>query len=144
VATLTQVKELSHCIVLYELKCLLKGFAIMDGSHLRKLPTAIAGVALMFPTFATGATAQTVPPDLPLAIFCFAQPDQSWRIGYLYRVNKNGDAMYITPNGKLGTTINAKGVVMGPANRPAGADCYGKTLEELRSSGRVMEFQRTK
>jgi hypothetical protein len=28
--------------------------------------------------------------------------------------------------------------------RPAGVDCYGKTLDELRSNGRIMEFQRAK
>jgi hypothetical protein len=40
--------------------------------------------------------------------------------------------------------VNAKGVVAAPTNRPAGVDCYGKTLDELRSSGRIMDFQRTK
>ena len=79
-----------------------------------------------------------------MAVFCYAQQDKEWRVGYLYRVTENGDAMYLSPTGKLGATINAKGVVVMPANRPAGADCYGKTLDELRTNGRVMEFQRTK
>lgn len=65
-------------------------------------------------------------------------------MGYLYRVKKNGDAIYIAPDGKLGATVTAKGVVVAPTNRPAGADCYGKSLDELRSNGRTMEFQRTK
>jgi hypothetical protein len=73
-----------------------------------------------------------------------AQADQSWRVGYLFRINKNGDATYMTPDGRLSATINAKGVVAAPTNRPAGVDCYGKTLDELRSGGRIMEFQRTK
>jgi hypothetical protein len=30
------------------------------------------------------------------------------------------------------------------SNRPAGVDCYGKTLADRRSSGRVMEFKPTK
>jgi hypothetical protein len=73
-----------------------------------------------------------------------AQADQSWRVGYLYRVNKNGDAMYITPNGKLAAMVDAKGVVVAPTNRPPGVDCYGKTLDELRSNSRILDFQRTK
>ena len=75
---------------------------------------------------------------------CYAEPDQSWRVGYLYKVNKNGDAMYVAANGKLTATVNAKGVVEAPTNRPAGVDCYGKTLDELRSNSRVLEFQPTK
>jgi hypothetical protein len=105
---------------------------------------AVAAVTSMLVTLATGAVAQTVPPDLPAALVCYAQADQSWRVGYLYRVNKNGDAIYIAPNGKLSATVNAKGDVLAPTNRPAGLDCYGKTLDELRPNGRVMEFQRTK
>jgi len=56
----------------------------------------------------------------------------------------NGDAMYLSANGKLGATINAKGVVAMPTNRPVGLDCYGKTLDELRSNGRVIELQAAK
>jgi hypothetical protein len=62
----------------------------------------------------------------------------------LCRVNKNGDTISATPDGRLSATVNATGVVAAPTNRPAGLDCYGKTLDELRSSGRIMEFQRTK
>lgn len=113
-------------------------------SHMPKLMLPVPAVTAMLITLAAGAVAQTAPPDLPAAIMCYAQPDQSWRIGYLHRVNKNGDALYITPDGKLSATVNAKGVVAAPNNRAAGVDCYGKTLDELRSTGRIMEFQRTK
>jgi len=98
---------------------------------------AICGVLL---AISTEALAQTVP-NLPIAVFCYAQKDKEWRVGYLYRVTENGDAMYLSATGKLGATINAKGVVVMPTNRPAGLDCYGKTLDELRSSGRIIEFQ---
>jgi hypothetical protein len=90
---------------------------------------------------ASGAVAQTFPSKLPMAITCYAQQDQSWRIGYLYRVNAKGDAIYLAVDGKIGATVNAEGVVVAPTNRPAGLDCYGKTVDELRSKGRVMEFQ---
>jgi hypothetical protein len=113
-------------------------------SHMPKLPLAVTAVTLMLVALATAAVAQTVPPNLPAAIICYAQADQSWRVGYLFRVNKNGDTIYTSPDGRLGATVNAKGVVTAPTNRPAGLDCYGKTLDELRSSGRIMEFQRTK
>jgi hypothetical protein len=113
-------------------------------SHVLKFPLAATAVPSMLIALATGAVAQTVPPNLPAAITCYAAADQSWRVGYLFRVNKNGDAIYMTPDGRLSATVSAKGVVAAPTNRPAGVDCYGKTLDELRSNGRIMEFQRTK
>jgi hypothetical protein len=33
------------------------------------------------------------------------------------------------------------GVVQPPSDRPAGGDCFGETLKELRAAGRVMEFK---
>ena len=113
-------------------------------SDMSKFPLAVTAVTSMLVALATGVVAQTVPPNLPAAIICYAQADQSWRVGYLFRVNKNGDTIYTSPDGRLSATVNAKGVVAAPTNRPAGLDCYGKTLDELRSSGRIMEFQRTK
>jgi hypothetical protein len=110
--------------------------------HWPKLPLTVPVVTIMLVALATAAVAQTTPPNLPAAIICYAQADQSWRIGYLFRVNKNGDAMYTTPDGRLSATVSAKGLVAAPTNRPAGVDCYGKTLDELRSGGRIMEFQR--
>ena len=106
-----------------------------------RFPLALAAFSGVFLTLATQTVAQTVPPNLPAAIMCYAEADQSWRVGYLFKVNKNGDAAYVSANGKLSTTLNAKGVVEAPTNRPAGLDCYGKTLADLRSNGRVMEFQ---
>ena len=111
-------------------------------SHWSKLPLMVT--ASMLIAIATGAVAQNSPPNLPAAIICYAQADQSWRVGYLFRVYKNGNAIYTTPDGRLSATVNTKGVVQAPTNRPGGVDCYGKTLDELRSSGRIMEFQRTK
>jgi len=106
------------------------------------LKLALALGALL--AFATGAVAQTFPSNLPMAITCYAPQDQSWRIGYLYRVNPKGDAIYLAADGKIGATVSAAGVVEAPTNRPAGLDCYGKTLDELRANGRVMDFQRAR
>ena len=39
--------------------------------------------------------AQTVPPDLPLAVICFNEKTQTWRVGYLQEVNKDGSATYV-------------------------------------------------
>lgn len=113
-------------------------------SHIPRLVLAVTAIASMLITLVTGAVAQTVPPNLPAAIICYAQSDQSWRVGYLDRVNKNGDSEYLAANGRIGATVNAKGIVEAPTNRPAGLDCYGKTLDELRSNGRIMEFQHAK
>jgi hypothetical protein len=121
-----------------------KGIAVTMVFHMPKPPPAVTAVTSMLVTLATGAVAQTAPPNFPAAIICYAQADQSWRVGYLHTVSKNGDAAYIAPNGRLGATVNAKGVVLAPTNRPAVLDCHGKTLDELRSNGRILDFQRTK
>lgn len=55
----------------------------------------------VFATATIDAIAKAVPPGLPTAPTCYAEPDQSWRAGYLYRVNKDGDAVYISPNGQF-------------------------------------------
>ena len=47
-----------------------------------KLPLAATAVASILVTLATGSVAQTLPPNLPLAIICFNEKTQTWRIGY--------------------------------------------------------------
>ena len=44
-----------------------------------KLPLAATAVASVLVTLATGSVAQTVPPDLPLAVICFNEQTQTWR-----------------------------------------------------------------
>ena len=112
--------------------------------HLPKLHFAVTAVTSMLVILANGAVAQTVPANLPGAIICYAPPDQSWRVIYLLKVNKNGDTIYITPDGRLTATVNAKGVMEAPTNRPGSVDCYGKTVDDLRSNGRILEFQGAK
>ena len=104
------------------------------------LPLAATAVASVLVTLATGSVAQTVPPDLPLAVICYNEQTQTWTVGYLNAVSKDGSATYIS--GDLSVTVNAKGLVQPPSDRPAGGDCFGKTLKELRAAGRVMEFKR--
>jgi hypothetical protein len=113
-------------------------------SYILKVCLPVTAVVSMLATFPTGAVAQTVPANLAAAIICYAPPDQSWRLAYLSKVDKNGDKIYITPDGRLTATVNAKGLMEAPRNRPGSVDCYGKTMDELRSSGRILEFQGTK
>jgi len=105
------------------------------------LPLAVAAVVSILLSFATGSVAQTVP-DLPLAVICFNEQTKTWTVGYLHVVKEDGSAIYVAPAGELGATVNAKGLVETPTDRPAGSDCFGKTLKELRAAGRVMEFNR--
>ena len=122
-----------------------------------KLPGPATAVASVLVALATGSVAQTVPPgvdqkvppgtvaqkvspDLPLAVICFNEQTQTCAVGYLNLINKDGSATYVA--GDLAVTVNAKGVVQRPSDRPAGGDCFGKTLKELRAAGRVMEFKR--
>jgi hypothetical protein len=116
----------------------------MNVSHMPRLHFTVAAVSLMLVTLATDAIAQTVPANLPAAILCYAPPDQSWRTVYLLRVTKDGDSLYITPDGRLIVKVNAKGLIEAPTDRRGSVDCYGKTLDELRSSGRILEFQKAK
>ena len=109
-----------------------------------KLLLAITAVTSMLVTLATGTVAQTVPPNLPAAVICYNQNLKVWLVGYLHIVKENGDATYSSVIGAQTATLNAKGVVEAPTDRPAGNDCIGKTVEELRSNGRVVEFQRTR
>ncbi len=109
-----------------------------------KFPLALVAVPGVLLTLATATAAQTFPPNLPMAITCYDQKNQSWHVGYLNRVHANGDAIYMRVDGKLTVTVNAKGVVVMPTSRPAGVDCFGKTLDELRANGRVMDFQRSR
>jgi hypothetical protein len=107
----------------------------------RGRPLAATAVASILVTLATGSVAQTLPPNLPLAIICFNEKTQTWRIGYLDVVAPDGSATYVA--GDLWATVNAKGLVQPPSNRSAGVDCFGKTLDDLRAAGRVMEFKRS-
>jgi len=108
-----------------------------------KLPLAITAVASMLITLATGAVAQTSPPNVPAAIICYNQNLKVWRVGYLSTIKENGEATYISLVDRLPVIVNAKGVLVAPSDRSPRLDCYGKTLDELRSNGRVLEFQRT-
>src|SRR5262249_39307696 len=107
-----------------------------------KLPLAITAVTSALVTLATGSVAQPATPELPMAIMCWLNKPKTWRVGYLHTVNENGAATYFTVDGRLSVTLNTKGVLEPPSNRPATADCFGKTLEQLRATGRVIEFQR--
>jgi len=108
-----------------------------------KLPFAFAAFSSVLVTLATGsAVAQKIPPELPLAIVCWNGAAQTWRAGYLDTVKEDGTVIYSSLTGQLSATVNAKGVVQPPSNRLSG-DCPGKTLEQLRAMGRVIEFQRT-
>ena len=101
-------------------------------SRIPRLTLAVTAIILTLATLAAGVTAPPAPAD------------QSWRVGYLSRVDKSGHALYVTADRRLSVTVDANGVVATPTNRPPSTDCYGKTLDELRSNGRLMEPQRAK
>jgi hypothetical protein len=107
-----------------------------------KFPLTVVAVPGVILTLATATAAQTFPTNLPIAITCQNQQDKSWRVGYLYKVDANGVAIYMAADAKLSTTVNAKGIVETPTNRLGRLDCYGKTLDELRANGRLMDFPR--
>lgn len=81
---------------------------------------AVTFIATGLVALTTGAIAQAAPPNLPAAIMCYAQADQSWKVGYLSRVNKRGEALYVAADRRLSLSVTANGVVAEPTNRPAG------------------------
>jgi hypothetical protein len=110
-----------------------------------KLPSPVTAVTSVIITLTTGsAVAQKAPPELPLAVICWNEKTQTWRTGYLHTIKEDGTATYLAPSGQLSNTLNAERVVQPPSDRPAASDCYGKTLDQLRAMGRLIEFQRTR
>ena len=109
-----------------------------------KLSLAATAVASVLVTLATGAVAQKPPPDAPLAVVCWNERTKTFVVGNLSTIKEDGTATYVGPSGRLSGTVNAKGLVEPPSNRPVAIDCYGKTLDQLRAMGRLIEFQRTR
>jgi hypothetical protein len=108
-----------------------------------KLSIAVCAAAGILAPLATGAVAQRkAPSELPLAIFCWSEPTKTWVVGNLSTVKEDGTATYVGSNGRLSGTVTAKGVVEPPSNRPAAVDCYGKSLDDLRALGRLIEYKR--
>ena len=108
-----------------------------------KLPLAVTAITSVLVTLvATGAVAQKVPPEIPLAVICWNEQTKTWRVANLSAIKEDGTATYMGTDGRLSSTVNAKGVVVPPSNRPANLDCFRKTIDELRAMGRVIEFQR--
>ncbi len=102
--------------------------------------TAMAAISIsMVVGYASGCAAQTFPSDLPLAIVCYHEQKQSWVVGYLEIVNADGSAVY--GRGTLTANLGVERVVEPPRNRVVALDCYGKSLEQLRATGRLVELR---
>lgn len=99
---------------------------------------AIASVMIV----PTASVAQTFPQDVPMGIMCWSQNAKAWVVGYVHTVKENGEAVYQGQGGRLNATLNAARVLVAPSDRPAGLDCYGKTLDQLRAMGRLISLQR--
>jgi hypothetical protein len=111
---------------------------IMARILLAALTAMILSILVALPT---DSVAQKVP-DLPVAVICWSESAQLWRVGYLAQANKDGTAIYLTPGGQLSATVNVGGLVETPQDRGGTVDCYGKAIDELRAMGRAVEFQR--
>ena len=94
-----------------------------------------------FISLAAESVAQTVPATFPLGIICWNERTQGWAVGYLATVSRDGSATYMPPGGQLAARVNSRGIVEPPRNRPATFDCGGKSLDELRAMGRIIELQ---
>jgi hypothetical protein len=113
------------------------------GALISFITTTVIGASVLV-TLTTETVAEAVPADLPLGFMCWNERTQSWGVAYLAGAEKDGTATYMPPGGRLSATVNTKRVVEPPRDRPANFDCYGKTIDELRAMGRVIELQRTR
>jgi hypothetical protein len=110
-----------------------------------KVVFAVPAVASVLAALAMGsAVAQKIPPELPLAITCWNEQAKTWVVGNLSTIKEDGTATYVGASGRLSGTVNAKGVVEPPSNRPVAIDCFGKTLDQLRAMGRLIEVPRAR
>jgi hypothetical protein len=110
-----------------------------------KFSLVVTAVTSVLVTLAMGyAVAQKVPPELPQAIICWNNQTKTWVVGNLSTIKEDGTATYLGTGTRISATVNAKGVVEPPSNRPANLDCFGKTLDQLRAMDRLNEFQRTR
>ena len=48
-----------------------------------KLPLAVTAVTSVLVTLATGAVAQKIPPEIPLAVICWNEQTKTWRVANL-------------------------------------------------------------
>ncbi len=102
-------------------------------------PLLLIALSSLLATLATASVAQTLPSDLPLGIVCYSQKSQTWMVGYLNTVNEDGTATY---RGQHTATLNADHVLEPPKGRATVLDCYGKSLDQLRTMGRLIPLQR--
>ncbi len=109
-----------------------------------KLSLTVTAVTSVLATLATGAVAQKLPSEIPLGAICWNEKTKTFVIGNLATIKEDGTATYVGTDGRLSATVNSKGVVEPPFNRPANLDCFGKTVDQLRTMGRVIELQRTR
>jgi hypothetical protein len=79
-----------------------------------------------------------------MGIVCWNEKTETWVVGYLATIKKDGTATYRPAGGQLSATVNAKRVVEAPKDRTPSVDCYGKTIDELKAAGRTFEPQRTR
>jgi hypothetical protein len=109
---------------------------------MRKLPLLAAIIASCLVASGTGPLAQTFPPDLPIALVCWNGKVKQWVVGYLQTVMQDGTAIYRHTH--ISAMVTTKRVVEPRDRAPPVADCFGKTLDELRAIGRVVDFPRAK
>jgi hypothetical protein len=73
----------------------------------------------------------------PLVIIC--KNNGVSHFAYLNRIDAEGTATYMTPNGQF-ATVSAGGVIA-RAGVPVEGSCAGKTLEELRTAGQTLSIK---
>ncbi|NKL67276.1 hypothetical protein U8P80_14390 [Rhizobium beringeri] len=105
---------------------------------IRVLSVAIACIPPLAGTCGSQARAAEPFDQFPIAITC--EYKNLHQVFYLTRLDADGVATYINPS-KLAGTISVRGTAKA-LGEPVGGSCLGKTLEQLRASGQVLDLKR--
>ncbi|MBY5444873.1 hypothetical protein HFO93_15560 [Rhizobium leguminosarum] len=105
---------------------------------IRVLSIAIALILPLAGISVSGAQAAGPFDQFPIAVAC--EYKGLYQIFYLTRLEADGVATYVNPS-KLAGTISVGGTAKA-LGEPIGGSCLGKTLEQLRASGQILDLKR--
>lgn len=95
----------------------------------------LAAFSVSLPT----STAAVELEEFPFALICEA-PNNVVFVGYLFRVNPDGSAVYGTVLGDRFAVVDANGVISVSELAAGGGLCDNRTIDELRAAGLTREF----
>ena len=107
----------------------------------RAIASAVLASAALFCAIGADADAANAEPafkKLPFAIACARGSKVG--LGYLNEVEEDGSAIYMSMDGRRAIKLTAEGKTKKVMGMASGAECVGKTIDELRAEGLTVGF----